>query len=362
MVEKPSTDGPFLSVIVRTIGRRPAELGETLLCLAAQTSDDFETIVVGHNLSEEGASAVEETIENAAPWLRPRIRFMTVDGGSRSRPLNVGFAAARGRYCAVLDDDDLVFAHWVETFASREVEAGDRIIRSRCVWQEAEVVSIHGDTTTSATSAPQLLHDEPFSFLRHVWANETPFMSVAYPRALHAAGLAQFNENLTTLEDWDYLLQAASLVGVIDVDEITSVYRRWLNAENSLASHTDQEWADNLALFEHALDARPAMLAAGETAVLRRLLSGVGLEGGESRRRVDTETLRDEALALIESRSWRLSAPMRRLATLIGRPQPVSRADALTADRTQLLAIIDAIRTSRSWYIARALRPSADRK
>ncbi|HVF19852.1 MAG TPA: hypothetical protein VNA14_06385, partial [Mycobacteriales bacterium] len=35
---------PFLSVLTRTQGRRPETLRELLLCLAAQTSDDFELL------------------------------------------------------------------------------------------------------------------------------------------------------------------------------------------------------------------------------------------------------------------------------------------------------------------------------
>lgn len=353
---------PFLSVIIRTQGRRPVELSEVLLCLAGQTTEDFEVILVGHNLTDEGVASVRTTIDSAAPWLLQRIRFITSDGGTRAQPLNAGFEVARGRYCAVLDDDDLTFAHWVETFKACEQEAAGRIIRARSVWQDHRVTRTHGVTSTSPAGEAHLLYNENFSLLRHVYGNETPFMSVAFPRVLHASGLLRFDSELSTLEDWDYLIHAASLVGVLDVAEITSVYRRWVNSEHSGTAHSDQEWYDNLTRFEAKIDSRSMILAPGETAVLRELLESEGEDrAGVARGRTDTETLRLEALALLDSRSWRFTAPVRALGRALGRGKPVTRTEVLAADRSQLLTGISAIRTSRSWYVARALRPSADR-
>ena len=41
---------PFLSVVMRTQGRRPFSLEESLTGLLAQTVDDFEILVMAHNV------------------------------------------------------------------------------------------------------------------------------------------------------------------------------------------------------------------------------------------------------------------------------------------------------------------------
>ena len=56
-----SDDGiarPFLTVLVRTQGKRIEPLRDALLCLAAQSDQDFEVIVLDHD-SEPDAAAAE---------------------------------------------------------------------------------------------------------------------------------------------------------------------------------------------------------------------------------------------------------------------------------------------------------------
>jgi AcrR family transcriptional regulator len=350
--------GLFLSVVVRTQGARIAELNEALLCLAAQTGDDFEVLVMGHNLDVDARAQVEQAIECTPLSLRSRTRLIAVEGGTRARPLHEGFEAARGEYAVALDDDDIVFAHWVETFAALRRTANGRVLRARCVWQQAQRVTTDGRPATSAGAALELPHVGSFSLTHHLWQNSTPFMSVAFPLWLHRRGFVWFSTNLTTLEDWDYLIRASSLAGVIDSDEVTSIYRRWTNSENSLALHTDQEWVDNLAELERGIDGLPLLLPAGETATIRALLAQVDNPSTiDRRRRESTETLRAEALALVESRSWKLGALMRGLGRLGGRRPGVSSSALHSASRTELLTAIDLIRSSRSWHLARLLRP-----
>jgi len=93
---------PLLSVVMRTQLRRPEALRDALLCLAAQTDGRFELLLVAHDVDSAG---VESVLRDQPHWLRERTRVLTARGGTRSRPLNVGFSAARGSHVAVLDDD-----------------------------------------------------------------------------------------------------------------------------------------------------------------------------------------------------------------------------------------------------------------
>ena len=46
-------NAPFLSVVMRTQGKRIEMLREAVLCLWAQTCQDFEVLIMGHNLDGE---------------------------------------------------------------------------------------------------------------------------------------------------------------------------------------------------------------------------------------------------------------------------------------------------------------------
>lgn len=74
---------PFLSVVTRTQGRRLDTLRDALLCLSAQSDQDFEVVVVGHRLDPERILAVERVIEDVHPGMRSRI--LTGAGGPRRK-------------------------------------------------------------------------------------------------------------------------------------------------------------------------------------------------------------------------------------------------------------------------------------
>lgn len=51
---KKSKTNVFLSVILRTQGNRPTGLREAMLCLRAQSNQDFEIILIGHKAGKRG--------------------------------------------------------------------------------------------------------------------------------------------------------------------------------------------------------------------------------------------------------------------------------------------------------------------
>lgn len=267
------TARPFLSIVIRTQGTRLHTLVEALTSLAGQTDVDFEVLVMGHMLSLPCQLAVERTIEDSPEWLRKRTRLVLVSKGNRTHPLNVGFEEARGQYIAILDDDDIAMAHWVETFRQLAEPHPGRVLRASTVRQDVNNVLVRGKMGLRAEGEPLLCYPQSFDLLDHLPGNQSPPVSLAFPRGAFHDLKIRFDEELTTTEDWDFLLRTAAVVGVSSGPEITSVYRWWLRDESSRTVHPQQEWQANHRRIFAKMDAMHFLFPAGVTAKLRALLS-----------------------------------------------------------------------------------------
>lgn len=242
--ENPAEDPnrPFLSVITRTQGKRPHMLNEMLLCLTGQEDTDFELLIMGHNLTPDKTSEVESIISDLPEWLRLKTRYFSVEGGTRTTPLNRGFQEARGKYIAILDDDDIVFANWVSEFKKLYEKEPGKVFHTYVFAQDWEVVK---DDVPRAFHSPLSAFCSDYMVLDEIYVNTCPISSLAFPSyAFQELGI-HFNETLTTTEDWDYLMRVAILVGVANSSVPTGIYRNWVNAENSKTIHTKKEWDKN---------------------------------------------------------------------------------------------------------------------
>jgi glycosyltransferase involved in cell wall biosynthesis len=98
---------PFFSVIVPVFNRAPV-LGAALQSVLAQSCQDFEIIVVDDG-SSDNPRAVVETIGD------PRIRFLRQENQGGGTARNTGINAAKGRFIAPLDSDDVFLPHHLES-------------------------------------------------------------------------------------------------------------------------------------------------------------------------------------------------------------------------------------------------------
>jgi glycosyltransferase involved in cell wall biosynthesis len=110
---------PTFSVVIPTFGR-PAFLAEAVASVLRQSFADFECIVVD-DASPEPASLADD----------PRLRLVRREhNGGPPAARNTGIDAARGRYVAFLDDDDI----WTTERLSDAFEAHRRAPVAVC-WQ-----------------------------------------------------------------------------------------------------------------------------------------------------------------------------------------------------------------------------------
>ncbi|WP_186033704.1 glycosyltransferase [Burkholderia gladioli] len=234
----------FLSVVTRTQGKRLGNLRDALLCLTAQTCQDFEVIVVAHKVEATAYAAVQRIVEDLPESMRNRARVIACDHGGRTTPLNDGFAAAKGQYVAILDDDELIFAHWVETFKQMAERASGCVLRTTAAEQDIVSTEIRPDgalgyRTISAITTPYPSH---FDFFDHLSQSYSPPVSLAFPRAAFQDLGIRFDETLDTAEDWDFEMRTAFVCGVESSAEITGIYRKWRSGESSFSIHSPQEW------------------------------------------------------------------------------------------------------------------------
>lgn len=295
--------GPFLSVIMRTQGLRLEAFADALLCLAAQTDQDFELIVVAHDVDERSHEAIASVIEQHATLLPPRVQLVSASGGTRSRPLNEGVARAHGLYYAFFDDDDLLFAHWVESFHVAAIADPGRLFHAVSAIQRISPQrwpdGREGFRTLSWAMPEYALE---FDTLRNYLVNHSPFMSIAFPRALFATLGFRFDETLEVCEDWEVILRGSSLLGIGSVQHLTSIYRRWEDGgASSYTQHSRTEWKESEQRLLARLDSEPALLPPGSVSRLRRLIGD--------------ENAASHLTDLLSSKAWRVTAPVRRLST-----------------------------------------------
>ena len=249
-----SREKVFLSVLTRTQGKRPQELRETLLCLFSQTDMDFEVLLIGHKINEEQEKLIQSIIDEQPEELRSRIRFLKLDRGNRTAPLNFGFAHARGEYTAILDDDDVVFGDWVEEFHKAAKKRPGTLLHAYAAhqqWLKLKKGSFKG--SVRAYASPNPMYCEPFCWPKQMHCNNCPPVGLAFPTAVFQRLGVIFDESLTTTEDWDYLQRVAALSGVTDIKKVTCIYRWWINTVSSQTMHSKAEWSYNYEQIEKKL-------------------------------------------------------------------------------------------------------------
>lgn len=303
-------DTPKLSIVMRTQFRRPETLRDVLLCLATQTDRRFELLIVAHDIDP---GVLVELLEEQPDWLADRTHVLRAEGGTRSHPLNVGLAAARGTHLAVLDDDDVVTSDWVGAFLGVAESKPRVLIRAAAAVQRMTTAAwedgLEGHAPVGALTTP---YPEVFELAAHLVVNQTPFMAFAFPvGVLRALGGA--DEALDVCEDWDLVLRVAMLTGVVDTGRVTAVYRRWNSGGDSYSGHSSEVWNRDMAKVREKARRAVALLPPGSSDGLADLSRVRQLEA--------------EIAALRASTSWRLTRPLRAVSRFAARPakSPIDR-------------------------------------
>ncbi len=178
--------------------------------------------------------------------------------------------AARGRYLAILDDDDIVTADWVGAFRRAVERAPGAMARTACVVQAIERRD-GGIADYEVTSGFVDAYPAEFDLVDAIRANRSPSCSYAVPLGtVDALGL-RFDETLRVCEDWRFELEVARVAGVSSGPEVTSIYRRWNDGGGSDGDEDSAAWIEDHDRVVARLDASPTLLPPGSLTRIHRV-------------------------------------------------------------------------------------------
>lgn len=204
---------PKVSVIIPTCNR-PEFLSEALLSVFSQTYMDIEVIVVN-----DGGTEVESII--ASLNKKRKIIYINCDdhrGPSAAR--NAGIKAARGKYIAYLDDDDIYYPDHIETLVNflENNEYKAAYTDACCVHQERE-----GERYVAKKR--EVLYSFDFDPDLMLIKNFIPVLTVMHEKScIDEVGL--FDESLRTHEDWDLWIRMSRRFKFTHIKKITCEYTR----------------------------------------------------------------------------------------------------------------------------------------
>ncbi len=356
---------PFLSVLIRTDGTRPSMLAEALTCLAAQSFEDLEVIVLVHGGDPGALESSGAVVNSFEEGFASRVRVEKVSGGqvgagNEAEALNAGLALARGRYVAFLDDDDLVTADWAERFAEGAGRAPGKLVRSVCfarhVRRRAPEEGAMGASAVTLTK-PLKEFGERFGVISNLATDATPISSIAVSRSLVSEMHLRFDEQLPSCTAWDFVVRAALVVGVEDTGHVTSIQLRWDDAgTTSTATPPRAREGEHLRMLA-GLDSAPLLLPPGSATEVALLVGNDGLKRAHEAHRVEVDRALDEVRAALAAAQETLHLEVERLHAESDRTGELALRVAQLEHRAQEAEQVrDELLASEFWRLTAPLR------
>jgi glycosyltransferase involved in cell wall biosynthesis len=347
MVIKAPQISPFVSVVLRTQGDRQETLAESLLCLGSQTFGNFEILIICQTASEDRYQDVKRLVSSFPADFAAKARVIHCQEGTRATPLNIGLREGNGEYFTFFDDDDLVLPNWLQVFFDLSRERYGRVLRSSALTQRFRKSKHENPTHVRSISEPVRQYNSRFSLIQHLVENQSPFMSLAFPRTILDNHNLRFDESLSTTEDWEFLLTAASLVGVYNSEEVTCIYRRWTNSKDSL-SIPEYEWRFNHSTILQRFNSKTISLQPGEVfelqAVFEKWNTPASLPPQEGH--LENREALQILIQILESRAWRWTSPLRRIVGVIKGQPKISLLSVDIGNTEQVKQLIKLIENS----------------
>ncbi len=204
---------PAVSVVMPTRDR-PAFLERALGSLLGQTFRDFEAVVV--NDGGQDPSPVVRAFE--AKGLRVRL-LAHLEARGQAAARNSALRAARGRWIAYLDDDDLYYPDHLETLVRTLEGSGAQV-----AYTDSMRVVEEKRGGAWVVLSKELAMSHPFDRDHFLKDNLTPVNNVMHARACFEI-CGPHDESLPVLEDWDYWIRLSRRWDFVHVPKATAEVR-----------------------------------------------------------------------------------------------------------------------------------------
>ena len=218
-----TTAQPLASVIIPTKSR-PEMLVEAVQSVLNQTYPNVEIVVVN-----DGGTEVQQVLNplNTKGNIVYLSHPQTLD---RSAARNTGIRAARGKYIAYLDDDDIYYPNHIETLVKFIENSEYKIAYTDAVMAQQE--KQNGEYVTVQRSVPYSLD---FDNDKILVSNCTPNLCLIHEKScLDEVGL--FDESLSTHEDWDLIIRLSRKFNIVHIKETTCEFTQRNDGTNT-SSH-----------------------------------------------------------------------------------------------------------------------------
>jgi glycosyltransferase involved in cell wall biosynthesis len=212
----PGGTAPAVSVILPTYNGLQ-HLAATVDSVMGQTLADHELIVV-----DDGST------DGTADWVRqhyPGVRLIERSNGGISRARNTGLAAARGRYVAFLDHDDIWHPHklaqqvrWLDELPA---EVGCDFGEFRA-WDGSTEPNLQQPLPYPPVEVPELCG---WIYHQLLLTNWVLFSTALFRREVFAE-VGNFDPDLPPADDWDMALRVSRRFQMMKTADVLALYRQ----------------------------------------------------------------------------------------------------------------------------------------
>lgn len=239
-------DVPEVSVVIPTRAR-PQFLRRAIKSVLQQTFERLEVIVVLDGEDSVTAKVVEEFADARITL----VSLYHIVGGSQAR--NIGVRKARGRYIALLDDDD----EWLPNKLEAQLDLAEACCALNFVVVTEYLYRVEGQPD-EIWPAHHPAPGEPLS--EFLFSSRGGFQTSTYlcPRELMLR--VPFTVGLQKHQDWDWFLQLAALpeFQLLVIPQPLSIYWVPQRTRVSVSGHLDWSFSHGWARSRHSLMTRKA--------------------------------------------------------------------------------------------------------
>ena len=203
----------------------------------------IEVIIVVQTENDNHIQSVEKIANNFQnPDFKVKIIINYTSNDERAKNLNLGIKKSQGRYLGFLDDDDIIYSNHLQTIINYLQKS------KNCSWAYVDVARVlcksSNNIVTNTKEIEIISTDYPynkqeFNYNELLKDNFIPIHSYLIDRDRVDNNILKFNESMTMMEDYEFLLRLAFEYNPIHISKVTCEYRFWSDASNS-SFHVNQ--------------------------------------------------------------------------------------------------------------------------